>query len=130
MYKNKLLLEGVNTRRPAYFKAFLLNEDNKSHVKNRNVMLVAQDRVFKVTSDGQSVQDTEIPAFRSNQEETDSRIIIYIACAQDEGYDRVVVRSPDSDIFFILLSFAHKFQLPVTIFFDTSKRRSEYTWDC
>ena len=53
-------------------------------------MLVVQGRVFKVTSDGQSVRDTEVPAFWSNQEETDSRIIIYIAYAQDEGYDRVV----------------------------------------
>ena len=103
------------------------SDNEASHVKNRNVMLVVQGRVFKVTSDGQSVRDTEVPAFRSNQEETDSRIIIYIAYAQDEGYDRVVVHSPDSDIFFILLSFAHKFQL--TIFFDTGsglKRRSEY----
>ena len=79
-------------------------------------MLVVQGRVFKFISDRQSVQETEVPALMSNQEDTNSRIIIYIAYAQDEGYDRVVVRSSDSDIFFILLYFAHKFQL--TIFCD------------
>ena len=95
-------------------------------------MLVVQGRVFKFTSDGQSVQETEVPALRSNQEETDSRIIIYIAYAQEEGYDIVVVRSPDSDIFFILLSLAHKFQL--TIFFDIGsglkRRLLNIKWDC
>ena len=59
------------------------SDDEVSHVKNRNVMLVVQGRVFKLTSDGQSVQETEVPALRSNQEETDSRIIIYIAYAQE-----------------------------------------------
>ena len=45
--------------------------------------------------------------------------MVYIAHTQEQGYDRVVVRSPDSDAFFIpvLLYYAHKFQ--VTIFFDT-----------
>ena len=129
-------------------QAFLLNENNKtqlfnlmmrvwssddeaSHVQNRNVMLVVQGRVFKFTSDGQSVQETEVPALRSNQEETDSRIIIYIAYAQEEGYDRVVVRSPDSDMCFILLSFV-KFQL--TIFFDIGSGLKRHLlnikWDC
>ena len=60
----------------------------------------------------------------SNQEDTDSRIILYIAHAQEQGYDKVVVRSPDSDVFFILLHYAHTFH--VKILFDTgsgNKRR-------
>ena len=85
-------------------------------------MLVVKGGVFTLTSpDGQSVQQTEV---QKNQEETDSRIILYINHAHQQGYETVVVRSPDSDVFFILLYYAYTFQ--VTILFDTSsgnKRR-------
>ena len=138
----KLILEGINTQRPADFKAFLLNDENKtqlfdlmlrvwssdcaaSHLQSRKVMLVVQGRVFCLTSpDGLTVEHSELHSLESNQEETDTRIVLYIAHAQAEGYDRVVIRSPDSDVFFILLHYAHTFQL--TILFDTGsgdKRR-------
>ena len=58
--------------------------------------------------DGQSIQQTEVKCL--NQEETDSRIILYINHAQEQGYERVVVLSPDSAVFFILLYYAHIFQ--------------------
>ena len=67
---------------------------------------------------------TEVNCLKSNQEETDTRLVLYINRAQEQGYERVVVRSPDSDVFFILLYYAHTFQL--TILFDTgsgNKRR-------
>lgn len=132
-------MEDMNTRRSADFKVFLLHEDNKmqlfdlmlrvwssgaaaSWLQNRKMMLVVKGGVFTLTSpDGQSVQQTEV---QKNQEETDSRIILYINHAHQQGYETVVVRSPDSDVFFILLYYAYTFQ--VTILFDTSsgnKRR-------
>lgn len=138
----RLILEGVKTRRPADFKSFLLNEDNKVqlfelmlHVwssdvaaplmQNRHVLLVVNGCVYKLTSaDGQVVEKSEVQEFHSTQEETDTRVILYMKYAQDNGYERVIVRSPDSDVFFILLSFAHKFNL--RILFDTGsgdKRR-------
>ena len=67
--------------------------------------------------DGQSIQQTEVKCLKSNQEETHSRIILYINHAQEQGYERVVVLSPDSAVFFILLYYAHIFQ--VTNVFDT-----------
>ena len=51
---------------------------------------------------------TEIPEIFSDQEETDTRVILYCAYAQKQGYETVRIRSPDSDIFFILLHHASK----------------------
>ena len=54
---------------------------------------------------------------RSNQEETDTRIILYLHHAENLGFKSAVVRTPDSDIFFILLLHAH--DLAITIYLDT-----------
>ena len=59
---------------------------------------------------------SEIHTLRSNQEETDTRIILYLQHAEKEGYQSAVVRSPDSDIFFILLYYAHQLQITLVLF--------------
>ena len=46
-----------------------------------------------------------------NQEETDTRVVFYLS------YKSAVVRTPDSDIFFILLHCAHS--MPLSIYLDT-----------
>ena len=63
---------------------------------------------------------TEIPKLESNQEETDTRVVLYCFYAVDEEYDYVGVRSPDRDIFFILLYYAAKTN--ITLLFDTGSR--------
>ena len=60
---------------------------------------------------------TEIHSLCSNQEETDTRIVIYLHYAKKFGLKSAVVCSPDSDVFFILLHHAHMTEL--TIFLDT-----------
>ena len=53
----------------------------------------------------------------SDQEETDTRIVLYLKYAVQLGYKSAVVRTPDSDIFFILLH--HAPSMPLTIYLDT-----------
>ena len=53
----------------------------------------------------------------SNQEETDTRVVLYLHHAVSLGYRKAVVRTPDTDIFFILLYHAHTIDL--TIYLDT-----------
>ncbi len=59
----------------------------------------------------------EIEKLRSNQEEPDSREALYCQYANTQGYDCVKVKSPDSDIFFILLH--HTSDVSCEILFDT-----------
>ena len=59
----------------------------------------------------------EIPAIYSNQEETDTRVVLYLHHAASLGYKNAVVRTPDTDIFVILLYHAHAIKL--TVYLDT-----------
>ena len=65
----------------------------------------------------QIVCTEQIQSLYSNQEETDSRVVLYCKYAQDNGYEYVRVRSPDSDVFFVLLH--HVTPLSCNIIFDT-----------
>jgi hypothetical protein len=130
----KLLLEGVDTRKPADFKLFLQNDDNKrqlfklmlrvwsseeaaKRLLHKRVILVFEGQAFLLTSaDGHSVSQTEIQSLQSNQEETDTRIVVYLFHALQQGYKYAVVHSPDSDVFFILLYYAHKLDHLVVLF--------------
>lgn len=60
---------------------------------------------------------SEIYGLRSNQEETDSRVVLYLNHAVTLSFKSAVVRSPDTDILFILLHHAHSINL--TIYLDT-----------
>ena len=76
------------------------------------------------SDDSVSVKMTEMPKLQSSQEETDTRVVLYCNYAVDNNYDYVKVRSPDSDVFFILLYYAS--DLGIRIVFDTgtgNKRR-------
>ena len=61
------------------------------------------------------VMRSEIDSLQSNQEETDTRIVIYIKYVEDQGFKSVVVRTPDTDIFFILLFHAHDPEITIYV---------------
>ena len=59
----------------------------------------------------------EIHELLSNQEETDTRVVLYLQYAAKLGYKSAVVRTPDTDIFCILLH--HAQSIALTIYLDT-----------
>ena len=59
----------------------------------------------------------EVYELFSNQEETDTRVVVYLKHAVKLGYESAVVRSPDTDICLILLHHAQSIDL--TIYLDT-----------
>jgi hypothetical protein len=132
----KLIVTGENTEKPADWKTFLANEDNKKQLNellcrvwrtdnfapkllDKNVITVSDGHAFHITSyDGTSVCRTEIKSIESTQEETDSRVVLYCFYGKQQGYRNIRIRSPDTEIFFIPLHYALEFQ-GVTILFDT-----------
>ena len=94
-------------------------------LERKTVIAVCDEKAYKLNSDDSvSVKMTEVPELQSSQDETDTRVVLYCNYASDKGYDYVKVRSPDSDIFFILLYYAADFG--IRILFDTgtgNKRR-------
>ena len=63
------------------------------------------------------VEATKVYSLQSNQEETDCMVIIYRHHAAMLGHRSSVIKTPDTDIFFILLHHAHSIKL--TIYLDT-----------
>ena len=59
----------------------------------------------------------------SNQEETDTRVILYLHHAASLGYKEAVVRTPDTDIFVILLHHANTLDLTVHLDTGVGKQR-------
>ena len=137
----KYIVQGENTRRPVNWKESLSNDENKqqlihlllrawssqgfsSKLKQKEVILICDGKAYLLTSkDAQTVM-TELPYLTSDQEETNTRVVLYCSFAASQGYNFVRVRSPDSDIFYILIYYASN--LDLTILFDTgtgNKRR-------
>ena len=69
---------------------------------------------FQVTAD-------EIHELTSNQEETDTRVVLYLKFAAQMGCKSAVVRTPHTNILVILLHHAHALQ--ITIYLDTGMRK-------
>ena len=117
------------------FKAFLLNDNNKvqlcqlllkvwssSEAATRleacqEAILIVNGKAHKLSVANGKVEVAEIQHLYSTQEETDTRVILYLNYAAQEGYRSAVVHTPDSDIFFILLYYADSVNL--TIYLDT-----------
>ena len=72
---------------------------------------------IKLTTKDENVETEEVFELKSDQEETDTRVVLYAMYGAKIGYDFVRVRSPDSDIFFILLH--HAPNICTQILFDT-----------
>ena len=122
---DKLIVGAGSTKRPKDWKTFLTNDENKEQLiqvlfstwsseqfsgklVGHEVTLICEGRAYHLLSDGDSTTCEEIVSLLSTQEETDSRVILYCFYAKERGFKFVRVRSPDSDIFFILLYYAER----------------------
>ncbi|KAG1701680.1 hypothetical protein GQR58_004701 [Nymphon striatum] len=75
----------------------------QSNLKSEKEEAVGKAMKLSSENDSREVSKIEIPCLLSNQEETDTRVILYSFYAEEHGFQEVCVRSLDSDIFFILL---------------------------
>lgn len=69
------------------------------------------------------VKVSEVPELYSSQEETDTRVILYLHHAVYQGYESAVVRTPDTDLFFLLLHHAQSIKLTIILDIGTGKHR-------
>ena len=88
------------------------------------MIVISEGRAIQLSGSNGKVQQKEVCELKSGQEETDTRVVLYASYGAKLGYEFIRVRSPDSDIFFILLH--HVSNIESTILFDTgcgNKRR-------
>ena len=135
---------GSKTKLPRDFKSFLMNGNNKRQLirllldewcneryaglfNGRQVFFVCEEQCMCLnSSDGYSVTCEIIKELCSDQEEADTRIVLhclYAARSSCKG-SSIIVRSPDTDVFVILISYST--EIMHDLFFDTghgNKRR-------
>ena len=78
-------------------------------------MRIATVQVYLIIikNDAFQVAIREIEELVSNQEETDTRGVLYLNYAVRLGFKSAVVRTPDTDIFFILLHYEHSIAITI-----------------
>ncbi|CAL8359722.1 unnamed protein product [Gadus morhua 'NCC'] len=100
-------------RKPTDFKLFLANDENKTQLcklllevwgsktyasrleKCGTAVVVVEGKAYQLKSSGGNVTTCEIAQLESTQEETDTRIVLYLLYAAHLGHKVVVVRTPD-----------------------------------
>ena len=87
---------------------------------DRPLIFIESGMASQFSSDGKTTTVTRIPALDSSQEETDTRIILYLHYCRDSGADYARVKTKDSNVFFLLLFYAK--QLRIKIILDTGGR--------
>ena len=84
-----------------------------SKIDGQSVNLIKEGEAFEMSKDGVEV----VYDLYSNPEETDSRVVFYAMYAASKGYQYVRVKTPDSDIFWILLY--HASAINTILLYDT-----------
>ena len=97
-------------------------------LESRKVIFICNGNATLLSSgNGKTTTISDVPGLNSAQEETHTWIIIYCQYALDKGYKYVKIHTPDSDIFWILLHYAHS--LPaLTILLETGKGTNKGSW--
>ena len=135
---DKFIIHSESTKKSSDWKLFLCNNDNKKQLAalllkiwssnefaGRQIIVEVEGIATKLYStDGCSTIKEGISSLESTQEETDSRIILYSMNAAANNYTAIKVRSPDSDVFFLLLNFSSSLQL--SIFFESGVGNKKY----
>ena len=95
------------------------SQDDFAHAyQDRKVILITEGKAHSLETYDQAYTTVrEVESMSSNHEETDSTVVLYCKYACDQGYESVRIRSPDSDVFFVMLH--HTSSFSCTVLFDT-----------
>ena len=139
-FSQKHIINGPSTRKPKDMKLFLSNDENKKQLfelllntfkSDASIKRLGQCDTAILAVDGKSYELkvsndqcvlNEIVQLQSNQEETDTRVILYLNYAAEQGFESAIVRTPDTDIFFILLH--HASTINLEIYLDTGSGKN------
>ena len=97
-------------------------------LQGREIVFACDFECFLLSSeDGITTDATPLPNLASSQEEADTLIILHSLNADQKAANEdasIVIHSPDTDVFILLLAFCHKFCHP--LYFDTGIGKGEF----
>ena len=104
-------ITGRNQRRPQQWKRFLACGKNKSAlieflcedtsaeaIAHRELYVAVNNDCYKLTSEDGTVIKELQQDLVSPQEEADTRMFLHAAHASQQGYETIVIKSPDTDV--------------------------------
>ena len=130
------IVSGPSMVRPPSMSSFLANDKNKHRfnqlmlqvwsdnkmapkIRDKCVVLIEEGSAYELSSNGTEVLPVQLEYLHTSQEETDTKVILYCNYAVKKKLKNVIIKTVDSDIFFILLYHAAKFK-SITIYLDTA----------
>lgn len=135
-----LLMCGQSTKTPKDWRAFLSREENKrnfinflltswqenkyaEYLSSRELFFVCADQCLLLTThDGTTTDCSIVQSLCSSQEEADTRIILHCFYAATTCQE-LVIHSPDTDVFLLLLYFTKDISTPVFLHTGTGIHR-------
>ncbi|GFR95662.1 hypothetical protein ElyMa_000950000 [Elysia marginata] len=132
------IVRGSSAKLPREWKSFLKNDDNKKHfiqfllnewqqdayaklLLNREAIFASDNECFVLsTADGETPDARLLQNLSSSHKEADTLLIlhsIYVDQALNFTDTDIIIRSPDTDVFLLLIAFCQKYTHP--IYFDT-----------
>ncbi|KAJ8405151.1 hypothetical protein AAFF_G00321420 [Aldrovandia affinis] len=81
----------------------------RDKVNEKQLYVASEESCLHITKD----QWAEVAGLQSNQEEADTRMILYAAHAAEEGYSAVVVTADDTDVLLLCLAFSADISCPL-----------------
>ena len=128
---NLFLIGGPSTKLPRDWKLFLSSGENKinlmklilqewesdkyaSVLQNKRIFFVVENTCVQLSSeDGITTDSKPMHELNSSQEEADTKLILHcLYAAQHATTEELVVRSPDTDVFLLLLAFSKRIASP------------------
>ena len=94
------------------------NINYADQLKNKEIFFVNEERCVLLTSEHGELNSIPDEGLFSSQEEADTRIILHcLYASRQPNTCRIIVRSTDTDVLLLLLSFSDAIRKP--LFFDT-----------
>lgn len=91
----------------------------KSKIADTCTRLLQHSECHEISSNGARI----IPELQSAQEEADTRMMIHIHHAKQQGWDQIIVQTPDTNVFVISLSVTD--QVGASLFFSTGVKNKK-----
>ena len=106
---------------------FLLEEWSKDTyaetIAHRELYDAVNDNCYKLTSENGSVRKELQLGLVSPQEEADNRMILHAALASQQGYETIVIKSPDTDVGVLAVYYSRQISGSLILITGTVKKR-------
>ena len=95
----KFLSSGENKRMLTRFLLQQWSRDNYAdRIGNRNIYFAVEDKCFQLSVNDGKVACKEITELNSNHEEADTKLLLHVKHASENGETTIIIKSPDTDV--------------------------------